>query len=122
MNLYLQRQGGYTVHRPSGSGPSIYSSTYRVPGSASSQARDLLAGASQKLYGDIFQMSPLGLSEDEELHLAPENMSLNNVVNGLPISECCEELIRAYLRGYHTVKPLFDSKSFLRETRKLASW
>lgn len=67
-------------------------------------------------------MSPLGLSQDEELRIGLEDMSLSNILNGLPVNQCCEELIRAYLRGYHTVRPLFNMELFLRQAQELSLW
>lgn len=49
-------------------------------------------------------------------------MSLTDIAYELPVGQPCEALIRAYFKGYHTMKPLFNGQLFLEEARRLMSW
>jgi hypothetical protein len=65
---------------------------------------------------------PLRSWNGDAAHLLLENMSIADLVDVLPTGEQCEELISAYFRGYHTMKPTFNGHAFLAEARDLQLW
>ncbi|KAI7051776.1 hypothetical protein KC362_g31 [Hortaea werneckii] len=54
--------------------------------------------------------------------MADESISRANLIDAIPPSEACEELLWAYFRGYHTMKPLFNGLSFLEEVQAFQLW
>jgi hypothetical protein len=99
-------------------------STAQSTDSASSQARRHLEETSGQIYGDIFQKAPResGFLRDGQIHVPAESMSLDAIADQLPTGKSCDVLIRAYFKGYHTVKPLLNGHFFLEESSKIALW
>lgn len=82
----------------------------------------MLQDTSRRLYGDIFQTTPEAISRLDNDCLSPENMTLMDIAYELPVGQPYDALIRAYLQGYHTMKPLFDATTFLDEAHRFLSW
>ena len=44
--------------------------------------------------------------------------NLEGMINDLPSKEQCETLIWTFMKGYHTISPLFHGPTFLLQARK----
>lgn len=77
--------------------------------------------AEQQLYGDMFPQSPFPATQHSN-ELFPESTSLEEIAHSLPNREQCQVLVWAYFVGYHTMKPLFNGPSFLKQAHEFCLW
>jgi hypothetical protein len=71
-----------------------------------------------QLCGDIFPLPPAWSVEDSTTRSTARIYSAGIILDEMPSKEQCESLIWTYLKGYHTISPLFHGPSFLRQAHR----
>jgi hypothetical protein len=123
ISALIRRQRGYSTERPSQAGSNTVSSTgQRSSRSSHSQAASESEAHSWQVYGDYFTAGADDEWRSDHQFPALQDISVSTVLESLPDDETVKALLAAYFEGCHTIRPVFDQRSFTVEAGRLMSW
>ncbi|KAI7361790.1 hypothetical protein KC354_g7817 [Hortaea werneckii] len=122
INNLLRQQKGYTVQDVTPAKINSASSTSQSGETTNSRSHRPRSSFSHGLDGGIFANACSQPWTGGSLPVADESISRANIIDAIPSNEACEELLWAYFRGYHTMRPLFNGLAFLEEVQAFQLW
>ncbi|RMY82898.1 hypothetical protein D0862_11862 [Hortaea werneckii] len=122
INNLLRQQKGYTVQDVTPNRINSANSTSQSGDPTGSRSHRPTSSFSHGLDSGVFANACSQPWTGVNMPIADESISRANLIDAIPPSEACEELLWAYFRGYHTMRPLFNGLSFLEEVQAFQLW